>query len=79
MTNTQSKKYSIDQIREIIAILTPEDQVKLWQWLGEEINPSQQPWLKTAGIFKDDPHFEDVKHYINEYRQEIEESEESES
>ncbi len=79
MTNTQSKKYSIDQIREIIATLTPEDQVKLWQWLGEEINPSQQPWLKTAGIFKDDPHFEDVKRYINEYRQEIEESEESES
>lgn len=33
--------------------------------------------LKTAGIFQDDPHFEDVKHYINEYRQEIEAIEES--
>lgn len=77
MNTTKTQKYSIEQVMEIISILTPEEQVKLWQWLGEEINVSQQPWLKSAGIFQDDPHFEDVKHYINEYRQEIADIEES--
>lgn len=77
MSTTKPKKYPLESVIEIITTLDMEDKLKLWQWLEQEIAKSQQPWLKTAGIFRDDPHFEDVKHYINEYRQEIDEIEES--
>jgi hypothetical protein len=77
MTTTKPKKCPLESVIEIITTLDMEDKLKLWQWLEQEITKSQQPWLKTAGIFRDDPHFDDVQNYINEYRQEIDEIEES--
>ncbi|AFY35420.1 hypothetical protein [Calothrix sp. PCC 7507] len=32
---------------------------------------SQRPWMKFAGVFKDDPDFDAVQQYIQEYRQEL--------
>jgi predicted RNase H-like HicB family nuclease len=32
---------------------------------------SQKPWMKFAGVFKDDPDFDAVQQYIQEYRQEL--------
>ncbi|MHC5893251.1 hypothetical protein [Nostoc sp.] len=32
---------------------------------------SQKPWMKFAGVFKDDPDFDVVQQYIQEYRQEL--------
>ena len=76
MTTIKLRKDSIAQMIEIIATLEIEDKVKLWQWLEKDIRQSQQPWLKTAGIFEEDPHFDEVKQFISEYRQEIDEIEE---
>ncbi|MBW4572480.1 MAG: hypothetical protein KME31_32200 [Tolypothrix carrinoi HA7290-LM1] len=32
---------------------------------------SQRPWMKFAGVFKDDPDFDAVQQYIQKYRQEL--------
>ncbi|KAB8331584.1 type II toxin-antitoxin system HicB family antitoxin [Scytonema tolypothrichoides VB-61278] len=32
---------------------------------------SEHPWMKFAGIFKDDPQFDEVLAYIEEYRREL--------
>lgn len=36
---------------------------------------SQRPWMKFAGVFKDDPDFDAVQQYIQEYRQELDAAE----
>lgn len=36
---------------------------------------SERPWMKFAGVFKDDPDFDAVQQYIQEYRQELDASE----
>ncbi|MEH2361488.1 hypothetical protein [Nostoc sp.] len=36
---------------------------------------SQKPWMKFAGVFKDDPDFDLVQQYIQEYRQELDATE----
>lgn len=36
---------------------------------------SQRPWMKFAGVFKDDPDFDAVQQYIQEYRQELDATE----
>ncbi|QSV62524.1 MAG: hypothetical protein HEQ26_06860 [Dolichospermum sp. DL01] len=38
-----------------------------------EIEPAKtdHPWLKFAGMFEDDPHFDEVQEYIAEYRREL--------
>ncbi|MDF5721859.1 MAG: hypothetical protein PUP91_15535 [Rhizonema sp. PD37] len=32
---------------------------------------TQRPWMQFAGVFKDDPDFDTVQQYIQEYRQEL--------
>jgi hypothetical protein len=34
-----------------------------------QTDQSQRPWMKFAGVFKDDPDFDAVQQYIQEYRQ----------
>ena len=36
---------------------------------------SQKPWMKFAGVFKNDPDFDMVQQYIQEYRQELDATE----
>ncbi|MDF5731435.1 MAG: hypothetical protein PUP92_26380 [Rhizonema sp. PD38] len=36
---------------------------------------SQRPWMQFAGVFKDDPDFDTVQQYIQEYRQELDAAE----
>ncbi|MBD2410946.1 hypothetical protein H6H01_09415 [Nostoc calcicola FACHB-3891] len=38
---------------------------------------SQRPWMKFAGVFKDDPDFDAVEQYIQEYRQELDAAEDT--
>jgi hypothetical protein len=40
-----------------------------------QTNQSQKPWMKFAGVFKDDPDFDVVQQYIQEYRQELDTTE----
>ncbi len=42
--------------------------------LDLSIAESEHPWMKFAGMFKDDPDFEDVLADIEAYRREIEEN-----
>ncbi|WNZ47475.1 hypothetical protein Q2T42_06475 [Leptolyngbya boryana CZ1] len=39
--------------------------------VGSDVSKAKHPVLEMAGIFKDDPDFEDVQRYIQEYRDEI--------
>ncbi|MEC4817668.1 MAG: hypothetical protein SAK29_31005 [Scytonema sp. PMC 1069.18] len=39
------------------------------------VEQSQRPWMKFAGVFKDDPDFDAVQQYIQEYRQELDTAE----
>lgn len=39
-----------------------------------EIPQSEHPWMKFAGMFKDDPDFEDVLADIKSYRREVDEN-----
>lgn len=39
-----------------------------------KLSPAKQspkPWMQFAGVFKDDPDFDAVQQYIQEYRQEL--------
>jgi predicted RNase H-like HicB family nuclease len=38
-----------------------------------EIEPvkTEHPWMKFAGMFEDDSHFDEVQEYIEEYRREL--------
>jgi predicted RNase H-like HicB family nuclease len=38
-----------------------------------EIEPpkTEHPWMKFAGMYKDDPHFDEVQQYIAKYRREL--------
>ncbi|MEH1769728.1 hypothetical protein [Nostoc sp.] len=40
-----------------------------------QTHQSQKPWMKFAGVFKDDPDFDVVQQYIQEYRQELDTTE----
>jgi hypothetical protein len=34
------------------------------------VQQSENPWMKFAGVFKDDPHFDEVQQSIQDYRRE---------
>jgi hypothetical protein len=38
---------------------------------AEKAPDSKHPWMKFAGIFKDDPTFDEVQAYIEQYRREL--------
>jgi hypothetical protein len=49
---------------EIIQVeISPTDKV--------EVQYAENPWIKFSGIFKDDPMFDEVINYIQQYRQEL--------
>jgi predicted RNase H-like HicB family nuclease len=39
--------------------------------IGLEIGPQPHPWMEFAGMFKDDPMFEDWQKAIAEYRRQV--------
>ncbi len=45
---------------------TPEDAVE-----ESKVSASENPWVKYAGVFKDDPLFNEMLHSIEQYRQEL--------
>ncbi|BDA70581.1 hypothetical protein CAL7716_047470 [Calothrix sp. PCC 7716] len=38
---------------------------------AEKASDFEHPWMKYAGVFKDDPTFEQVQAYIEQYRCEL--------
>jgi hypothetical protein len=41
-----------------------------------DIGPTEHPWLKFAGMFKDDPMFDEWKQAIEEYRDQVDKEDE---
>ena len=40
----------------------------------ESFVPSEHPWMKFAGMFEDEPMFDDVLEHIHDYREELDEN-----
>jgi hypothetical protein len=60
---------------EALAKLRDKIQSKLkkgTEVVGLEISPQPHPWLKFAGMFKDDPWIDDWVQSMAEYRQQVE-------
>lgn len=66
-----TKEEALNKLRQL---LTSRLQNKEIVSLDIEIPQSQHPWLKFAGMFKDDPDFEDVLADIEAYRREVDEN-----
>lgn len=75
---------SVKTVIKSIQALSPEEQLVLFDRLGqlgmekqvrENVkpisNPSDDPWVKYAGMFKDDPDFDDFLAEMEAYRREI--------
>ncbi|KAF3884036.1 MULTISPECIES: hypothetical protein [Nostocales] len=54
----------VAQHKNKIEVITMEIQLP-------QAEQSERPWMKFAGVFKDDPDFDTVQQYIQEYRQEL--------
>ncbi|NET15918.1 MAG: hypothetical protein F6K08_25390 [Okeania sp. SIO1H6] len=64
---------NIKNILKSIEILSPEDKILLVQQLQnkKENISSDNPWIKYAGMFKDDPQFDEFLGEMESYRQEL--------
>ncbi|MBD2775852.1 hypothetical protein [Iningainema tapete] len=76
--NTQS----IQRIIKLIEALSQEDQALLFDQLHQRILDKQHqenlhpyatdnPWIRLAGKYQDDPDYDEVLAYIQEYRREL--------
>lgn len=61
---------AIDCARKLLAERLAQAKIVAIEVESPEIKPVH-PVLKSAGIFKDDPHFADVQRYIQKYRDEL--------
>jgi hypothetical protein len=66
---------TINNILDTLAALSPEEKSLLINQLQpekENIN-SDNPWVKLAGKYEQDPMYDEVLDFIQEYRQELDE------
>jgi hypothetical protein len=66
---------TINNILDTLATLSPEEKSLLINQLQpekENIN-SDNPWVKLAGKYEQDPMYDEVLDFIQEYRQELDE------
>ena len=61
-----TKEEALNNLIQLFQLIEPEI-------VTLEIEPAKtdHPWLKFAGMFEDDPHFDEVQEYIAEYRREL--------
>ena len=64
---------NVKNILNSIETLSPEDKTLLVQQLQnkKEDIASDNPWIKYAGMFKDDPQFDEFLAEMESYRQEL--------
>jgi len=69
MNNSTKLKEIINSIEQ----LSSEEQILLVEQIQQkkENNSADNPWIKYAGMFKDDPQFEEFITEIKCYRQEL--------
>ena len=69
-----TEEHAIDSLRQVLNDRLTHSkilQLEIPQQPGQPIMQSANPWIKFAGVFKDDPMFDDMLESIAEYRQEI--------
>ncbi|MGK7902780.1 MAG: hypothetical protein AB4352_15490 [Hormoscilla sp.] len=71
---------SLERVIEYIESLSPEDRAFLFDELHKrgletpcqsQHTRSDNPWVRLAGTFEDDPQYDEVLAYIEEYRREL--------
>ena len=64
---------NIKNILNSIETLSPEDKILLIQKLQENKDNtlSDNPWIKLAGKYENDPMYDEVLFYIEKYRHEL--------
>lgn len=66
-----TKEEALNKLRQLLTNRLQNTEIVS---LELEIPQSQHPWLKFAGMFQDDPDFEDVLADIENYRRKIDEN-----
>jgi predicted RNase H-like HicB family nuclease len=69
-----TEEHAIDALRQVLNDRLTHSkilQLEISQPSVEPIVESDNPWIKYAGVFKDDPMFDDMLESIAEYRQEL--------
>jgi predicted RNase H-like HicB family nuclease len=66
-----TKEEALNKLRQLLTSRLPNTEIVS---LEIEIPQSEHPWLKFAGMFKDDPDFEDVLADIEAYRREVDQN-----
>jgi hypothetical protein len=77
ITLTQTEEKIITKIRQ----LSPDEIQKLEEFIDQlsqasDSSEKPHPWLEFAGIFKDDPSFDQFLQEMENYRQEVDAQEE---
>jgi|LakMenEpi01Nov11_1017370.scaffolds.fasta_scaffold05246_2 hypothetical protein len=86
-TNNMNTLISTQNILQSIQHFSPEEKALLFKQLQEDLqeneNPSnsviasENPWITLAGKYENDPQYEQVLAYIEQYRSEIDAETES--
>ena len=68
---------TVEQVIALVKQLPLEGKKAVFEVLQDELVDKENPWLKLAGKYKDDPQFEQMLAYIEAERQELDVQEEA--
>jgi hypothetical protein len=66
---------TIEQVIALVKQLPDEGKKAVFEVLQNELRVEENPWLKIAGKYQDDPQFDEMLAYIEAEREEIQSSE----
>ena len=67
---------TVEQVIALVEQLPLEGKKAVFEVLQNELGDKENPWLKLAGKYKDDPQFDEMLAYIESDRQELDTQEE---
>ena len=70
-----TREQAITMLEELLAQQMRKVEVIPMEIQLLSVEQSERPWMKFAGVFKDDPDFDLVEQHIQEYRQEVDAAE----
>jgi hypothetical protein len=68
---------TVEQVIALVKQLPLEGKKAIFEALQKELGDRENPWLKLAGKYKDDPQFDEMLAYIEAERQELDAQEET--
>ncbi len=68
---------TVEQVIMLVQQLPLEGKKAVFKVLQKELDVQENPWLKLAGKYQDDPQFDDMLAYIEADRQELNDQEEA--